>query len=109
MMNASSESNMETPVVINTDDDSEEFAPEIPTVGLINSEMFTTSSEERGGNNSPGTGWFAASMLIVNAGLGAGLLNFPAAYHQAGGILTANIVQMVQLNLTKVLKTGGNI
>jgi len=42
-----------------------------------------------------GTGWFAASMLIVNAALGAGLLNFPSAYHQAGGVLTANLVQLV--------------
>jgi hypothetical protein len=33
--------------------------------------------------------------LIINAALGAGLLNFPQAFEQAGGIVTAVIVQAV--------------
>jgi sodium-coupled neutral amino acid transporter 7/8 len=33
--------------------------------------------------------------LIINAALGAGLLNFPQAFGQAGGIVTAVIVQAV--------------
>jgi sodium-coupled neutral amino acid transporter 7/8 len=38
---------------------------------------------------------FRVGLLIVNAALGAGLLNFPSAFHQAGGVLTASLVQLV--------------
>jgi len=38
-----------------------------------------------------------AIFLIVNAALGAGLLNFPAAFDQAGGVLAAVLVQAVLL------------
>ena len=38
-----------------------------------------------------------AVFLIVNAALGAGLLNFPAAFDQAGGVLAAVLVQAVLL------------
>ncbi|XP_059158333.1 sodium-coupled neutral amino acid transporter 7-like [Physella acuta] len=44
-----------------------------------------------------GSGWFVSAFLVVNAALGAGLLTLPAAYHQAGGVLTAVIVQSVLL------------
>lgn len=33
--------------------------------------------------------------LIVNAALGAGLLNFPRAFHEAGGIVSGNLVHIV--------------
>ncbi|XP_059158344.1 sodium-coupled neutral amino acid transporter 7-like [Physella acuta] len=42
-----------------------------------------------------GSGWFVSAFLVVNATLGAGILNFPMAYHQAGGVLAAVIVQTV--------------
>ncbi len=42
-----------------------------------------------------GTGWFGSSLLIINAALGAGLLNFPQAFHQAGGILIGTSIQVV--------------
>ncbi|BFZ13229.1 hypothetical protein BsWGS_16268 [Bradybaena similaris] len=42
-----------------------------------------------------GTGWFSSSFLVVNAALGAGLLNFPMAYHQAGGVLIAVVIQSI--------------
>lgn len=42
-----------------------------------------------------GTSWYASVFLVVNAGLGAGLLNFPAAYHACGGILVAVSIQAV--------------
>ncbi|CAG5126479.1 unnamed protein product [Candidula unifasciata] len=42
-----------------------------------------------------GTGWFSSSFLVVNAALGAGLLNFPMAYHQAGGVLIAVTIQSI--------------
>ncbi|XP_005090551.1 putative sodium-coupled neutral amino acid transporter 7 [Aplysia californica] len=44
-----------------------------------------------------GSGWFSSAFLVVNAALGAGLLNFPIAYHQAGGVLIAIIIQSVFL------------
>jgi len=44
---------------------------------------------------SAGTSWYASVLLVVNAGLGAGLLNFPAAYHQCGGIVIAVSMQAV--------------
>jgi len=42
-----------------------------------------------------GSSWYASVFLVVNAGLGAGLLNFPAAYHQCGGIVVAVSIQAV--------------
>ncbi|CAN8004585.1 unnamed protein product, partial [Ixodes hexagonus] len=44
-----------------------------------------------------GTSWYAAVFLIVNAALGAGLLNFPQAFDRAGGIAVALSVQAVLL------------
>ena len=37
--------------------------------------------------------------LVVNAALGAGLLNFPASYHACGGIVVAITVQTVSWKL----------
>lgn len=42
-----------------------------------------------------GTSWPAAVFLIVNAALGAGVLNFPRAYHEAGGVVVSLCVQAV--------------
>ncbi|XP_064611392.1 sodium-coupled neutral amino acid transporter 7-like [Liolophura sinensis] len=44
-----------------------------------------------------GTSWYASIFLVVNAALGAGLLNFPDAYHQAGGVVIALALQGVFL------------
>lgn len=44
-----------------------------------------------------GISWYAAVFLVVNAALGAGLLNFPQAFDQAGGIFVACMVQTVLL------------
>lgn len=44
-----------------------------------------------------GTSTVGAVFLIVNAALGAGLLNFPTQFHKAGGVLTAVLVQAVLL------------
>ncbi|KDR22784.1 hypothetical protein L798_00623, partial [Zootermopsis nevadensis] len=46
---------------------------------------------------SDGSSRLSAVFLIINAALGAGLLNFPQAFDQAGGIMTAVIVQVVLL------------
>ncbi len=52
-----------------------------------------TSSGPDGGT----TGLLYTIFLIVNAALGAGLLNFPSAFVAAGGVGTALVVQSVLL------------
>ncbi|XP_067128528.1 sodium-coupled neutral amino acid transporter 7-like isoform X1 [Centruroides vittatus] len=54
---------------------------------FIKSETVDIPPEENG------ISWYAAVFLVVNAALGAGLLNFPQAFDQAGGIVVACIVQ----------------
>jgi len=44
-----------------------------------------------------GTSWYVSIFLVVNAALGAGLLNFPHAFHAAGGVVSALSVQVVLL------------
>ncbi|XP_075215324.1 sodium-coupled neutral amino acid transporter 7-like [Lycorma delicatula] len=51
--------------------------------------------EERGDEKSLGI--FSATMLIGNAAIGAGILNFPEAFEFAGGIIVAMTVQLVLL------------
>ena len=41
-----------------------------------------------------GTNTLSTIFLIINAALGAGLLNFPKAFDQAGGVEVALIVQL---------------
>ena len=45
--------------------------------------------------SADGTSIIGTIFLVVNAALGAGLLNFPQAFDQAGGIEVAMIVQAV--------------
>uniref|UniRef100_A0A672T887 Amino acid transporter transmembrane domain-containing protein n=1 Tax=Sinocyclocheilus grahami TaxID=75366 RepID=A0A672T887_SINGR len=47
------------------------------------------SDDRRGGASS-----FGAVFIVVNAALGAGLLNFPAAFNMAGGITAGVTLQM---------------
>ncbi|XP_054712257.1 sodium-coupled neutral amino acid transporter 7-like [Uloborus diversus] len=46
-----------------------------------------------------GAGWLTTAFLIVNTALGIGILNFPAAYDQAGGILYATCIQLIMVCL----------
>ncbi|GBM60922.1 hypothetical protein AVEN_245136-1, partial [Araneus ventricosus] len=51
--------------------------------------------------------WLTASFLLVNTALGVGILNFPAAYDQAGGIFYATLIQGCRfLNRERTLLTG---
>ena len=43
-----------------------------------------------------------ASLLVVNSALGAGILNFPQAYAECGGIATAFTIQMVGVLMKQV-------
>lgn len=47
--------------------------------------------ERRGGVSATG-----AVFIVVNAALGAGLLNFPAAFNMAGGVTAGVVLQMVR-------------
>ena len=48
-----------------------------------------------------------AALLVVNSALGAGILNFPQAYAECGGIATALTIQMVGVLLNQnSLKPG---
>uniref|UniRef100_A0A8D3E790 Sodium-coupled neutral amino acid transporter 7 n=1 Tax=Scophthalmus maximus TaxID=52904 RepID=A0A8D3E790_SCOMX len=51
-------------------------------------------SETRG---SGGVSSLAAVFIVVNAALGAGLLNFPAAFNMAGGVTAGVMLQMFML------------
>ncbi|XP_013783114.1 putative sodium-coupled neutral amino acid transporter 7 [Limulus polyphemus] len=46
-----------------------------------------------------GTSWYAASIMVINVALGAGLLNFPQAYDRAGGVFVAICVQAILVAL----------
>lgn len=48
------------------------------------------------------TSWWAGAFIIINAGLGAGLLNFADAYSAAGGIGVALTVQLVHFKTSQL-------
>ena len=51
---------------------------------------------EADGNRSRGVSSIGAVFIVVNAALGAGLLNFPAAFNMAGGVTAGVMLQMVR-------------
>ncbi|XP_046897329.1 putative sodium-coupled neutral amino acid transporter 7 isoform X1 [Hypomesus transpacificus] len=48
-------------------------------------------------DRSGGVSAFGAVFIVVNAALGAGLLNFPAAFYMAGGVTAGVVLQMFML------------
>lgn len=44
-----------------------------------------------------GTSWTVAAFLLINAALGAGVLNYPYAYDKAGGVYFAAFLQIVMM------------
>ena len=75
-------------------------------VPVSSSDLDTTSSvgvfRSRSVIQQPGNGPYVeglpiwrAALLVVNSALGAGILNFPQAYAECGGIATAFTIQMV--------------
>lgn len=48
------------------------------------------------GRRSGGVSSLGACFIVVNAALGAGLLNFPAAFSMAGGVTAGVMLQMVR-------------
>lgn len=58
----------------------------------------THSVASQGHTNNGGVSWIFAVFLIVNAALGAGLLNFGKSFDAAGGILISSLIQIVSLS-----------
>ncbi|KAJ7986175.1 hypothetical protein DPEC_G00348050 [Dallia pectoralis] len=55
----------------------------------------SSGTDSRGGG--AGVSATAAVFIVVNAALGAGLLNFPAAFNMAGGVTAGVVLQMFML------------
>jgi len=83
---------MEEPVQYNSSRDQREEKDE-DTVDEVDGLVVTVQTSE----NPQGTSTVGAIFLIINAALGAGLLNFPQQFHKAGGVMTAVLVQAVLL------------
>ena len=52
-----------------------------------------------GGDIQTGVSWGMAAFLLVNTALGAGMLNYPYAYNQVGGVLVASLMQVVSVEI----------
>lgn len=46
-------------------------------------------------DQNKGISWYFGVFLIVNAALGAGVLNFARAFHTAGGIYVSTLIHFV--------------
>lgn len=64
---------------------------------VLTSSSSRNSSGEHLENTNVGISWYFAVFLIVNAALGAGLLNFAKAFDNAGGILVSTVIHLVIL------------
>lgn len=53
------------------------------------------------GGQVTGVSWGVAAFLLVNTALGAGMLNYPYAYNQIGGILAATLIQIVSKQVNR--------
>lgn len=65
------------------------------SVGVFKSRSVVQQPDEN--PYSEGLPIWRAALLVVNSALGAGILNFPQAYAECGGIGTALTIQMVGL------------
>ena len=65
--------------------------------GELNSLLGLVKTEEPRKVSEKGSSWYASVFLVVNAALGAGLLNFPDSYRQAGGVMIAIVIQAIFL------------
>ena len=75
-----------TSLLINSNNNNEQKAYSTKT---------TTIRTNNNSSSNQGISWYFAVFLIVNAALGAGLLNFAKAFNNAGGILAATLIHLV--------------
>ncbi|XP_042299896.1 putative sodium-coupled neutral amino acid transporter 7 [Sceloporus undulatus] len=64
---------------------------------LLQSPSVEMAPKEDEGHRPASTSALGAVFIVVNAALGAGLLNFPAAFSMAGGVAAGIALQMVML------------
>uniref|UniRef100_A0A3Q2NY91 Sodium-coupled neutral amino acid transporter 7 n=1 Tax=Fundulus heteroclitus TaxID=8078 RepID=A0A3Q2NY91_FUNHE len=64
---------------------------------LLQSPSVDSARHPEEDERSQGVSPLAAVFIVVNAALGAGLLNFPAAFNMAGGVMAGVILQMFML------------
>jgi uncharacterized membrane protein len=82
-------SNERTSLLVNRpDSDSTSYTSSI-------SNYVSSNEQDDSKINQTGISWYFAVFLIVNACLGAGLLNFAKAFNDAGGILISQLLQCV--------------
>jgi hypothetical protein len=92
--NNSTLSSNETSALLNE----QQFITSIQSTSSQNTRTLSINNTNRRNQNESGISWYFAVFLIVNAALGAGLLNFAKAYNEAGGILSSSIIQIVSIN-----------
>lgn len=76
----------------NNDNANSEQTPLLNSAGMAESLVNKNVSEMQ-----PGVSWGVAAFLLVNTALGAGMLNYPYAYNQIGGIVAAALIQIVSI------------
>lgn len=74
------------------------YLPQCSRVAITSEEELQESKSKTEFTGPNGTTWYAAVFLVVNAALGAGLLDFPKTFGDAGGVTVAIVVQMVMLS-----------
>ena len=79
--------------------DRDERTPLLCSTGGGASESLAKTSVVVTGDIRQGVSWAMATFLLVNTALGAGMLNYPYAYNQAGGVWQATLLQIVSLSL----------
>ncbi|XP_069948994.1 sodium-coupled neutral amino acid transporter 7 isoform X2 [Cherax quadricarinatus] len=78
------------------DDDDVALLPEpVAATAGHQDDIFASCQLASSYGDDVGISWQKAVFLIVNAGLGAGLLNFPKAFHESGGIVSGNLVHII--------------
>lgn len=63
---------------------------------LLQSPSVDSVRQPESDRRSSGVSPTGAVFIVVNAALGAGLLNFPAAFNMAGGVTAGFVLQMVR-------------
>lgn len=74
-----------------------ERTPLLNSIGAASETLVMNKSAN--GDIQTGVSWGVAAFLLVNTALGAGMLNYPYAYNQIGGVLAAGLMQIVSINI----------
>lgn len=84
---------------LDSDNDGDAMANREIDINERTSLLRPNGNEEVEVTTNYGISWYFAVFLIVNAALGAGLLNFAKAFDNAGGILVSTVIHLVGLTI----------